>query len=288
GASLRAAAGPAEVCEDAVPGDRCHAIVQWALDKAWLPEEHPDWFPRFDSSFPEELKFKHLQQILHSRSKGGCGKPCFLEADDEKEPDAGAETEKVETTARPTLEPMTNHKVEDMSLDTLSSYLNDKDMLDKYASHLQDAAVGEAQDAAVQMAKRRRARSPELRQSWRLELPRRLPRLRAPGARFGPGGGNHRGPSAEHAAGNRAVVTACQSPSSGAARRAGRCAPKRSSVLERSQGVPGRSGKGRGSGWILQDSQISEIPDTVFVRNIGRGPTNSEAACLQWPTPPWR
>ncbi|CAK0820545.1 unnamed protein product, partial [Prorocentrum cordatum] len=246
GASLRAAAGPAEVCEDAVPGDRCHAIVQWALDKAWLPEEHPDWFPRFDSSFPEELKFKHLQQILHSRSKGGCGKPCFLEADDEKEPDAGAETEKVETTARPTLEPMTNHKVEDMSLDTLSSYLNDKDMLDKYASHLQDAAVGEAQDAAVQMAKRRRARSPELRQSWRLELPRRLPRLRAPGARFGPGGGNHRGPSAEHAAGNRAVVTACQSPSSGAARR------------------------------------------TVFVRNIGRGPTNSEAACLQWPTPPWR
>ncbi|CAK0820544.1 unnamed protein product, partial [Prorocentrum cordatum] len=155
GASLRAAAGPAEVCEDAVPGDRCHAIVQWALDKGL--QEHPDWFPRFDSSFPEELKFKHLQQILHSRSKGGCGKPCFLEADDEKEPDAGAETEKVETTARPTLEPMTNHKVEDMSLDTLSSYLNDKDELDKYASHLQDAAVGEAQDAAVQMAKRRRA-----------------------------------------------------------------------------------------------------------------------------------
>jgi len=62
------------VCLDAVPGDSCHEFVRWVLDKGL--EQHPDWFPSFKRSASDEHDFKDIQEILHSKNKAGCGKPC--------------------------------------------------------------------------------------------------------------------------------------------------------------------------------------------------------------------
>lgn len=70
---------PANDCLDAVPGDRCYKFVTWALEKGI--EKHPDWFPTFKRSDSEEHNFKQIQEILHSRNKAGCSKPCFTEPD---------------------------------------------------------------------------------------------------------------------------------------------------------------------------------------------------------------
>jgi len=61
-------------CLDAVPGDRCHEFVTWVLEKGL--EQHPDWFPSFKRSDSDKQNFKQVQEILHSKSKAGCGKPC--------------------------------------------------------------------------------------------------------------------------------------------------------------------------------------------------------------------
>jgi len=61
-------------CLDAVPGDRCHEFVTWALASGL--EQHPDWFPAFKRSDSDDQNFKQMQDILYSRNKAGCGKPC--------------------------------------------------------------------------------------------------------------------------------------------------------------------------------------------------------------------
>jgi hypothetical protein len=66
-------AKPAE-CLDAVPGDRCHEFVTWALENGLA--QHPGWFPSFKLSDSDEQNFKQMQEILHGKSKAGCGKPC--------------------------------------------------------------------------------------------------------------------------------------------------------------------------------------------------------------------
>jgi hypothetical protein len=66
-------AKPAE-CLDAVPGDRCHEFVTWSLGKGLA--QHADWFPSFKLSESDEQNFKQMQEILHSKGKAGCGKPC--------------------------------------------------------------------------------------------------------------------------------------------------------------------------------------------------------------------
>jgi len=73
--SLRAE--PADACLDAVPGDSCHNFVAWALDKG--VEQHPEWFPSFKRSDSDVRNFMQVQDILHSRNKAGCGKPCDME-----------------------------------------------------------------------------------------------------------------------------------------------------------------------------------------------------------------
>jgi len=65
-----------EECKDAVPGDRCHETVGWALSEGL--EAHPDYFPSFQRSGSEEYNFKQIQDILHNRSAAGCGKPCNM------------------------------------------------------------------------------------------------------------------------------------------------------------------------------------------------------------------
>jgi len=61
-------------CLDAAPGDRCYEFVMWSLDKGL--EQHPDWFPSFQRSGSEEQNFRQMQEVLYSKGKAGCGKPC--------------------------------------------------------------------------------------------------------------------------------------------------------------------------------------------------------------------
>jgi len=64
-------------CVDAVPGDRCHKFVTWALEKGL--EKHPEWFPLFERSDSDEQNFKQMQEVVYSKNKVGCGKPCSAE-----------------------------------------------------------------------------------------------------------------------------------------------------------------------------------------------------------------
>ncbi|CAK0867036.1 unnamed protein product, partial [Prorocentrum cordatum] len=69
-APAAAAPGPGG-CSDAVPGDRCHQFVTWALEKG--VEQHPDWFPSFQRSDSDVQKFRQIQEALHSKGKAPLG-----------------------------------------------------------------------------------------------------------------------------------------------------------------------------------------------------------------------
>jgi DNA repair exonuclease SbcCD ATPase subunit len=63
-----------EQCEDAKPGDKCHQLVTWSLERGLV--DHPEWFTTFKKTVYKERNFKAIQQILHDKGKAGCLKPC--------------------------------------------------------------------------------------------------------------------------------------------------------------------------------------------------------------------
>jgi len=65
---------PADVCHDAVQGDKCYQLVKWSLEQGL--QDHPEWFTTFKKSVYKERNFKAIQEILHNKGKANCSKPC--------------------------------------------------------------------------------------------------------------------------------------------------------------------------------------------------------------------
>merc|ERR1740121_2737886 len=65
---------PPEQCGDAQPGDKCYQLVTWSLSRGLT--EYPEWFTTFKKSVYKDKNFRAIQEILYSKGKAGCIKPC--------------------------------------------------------------------------------------------------------------------------------------------------------------------------------------------------------------------
>lgn len=155
-----------EECMYAVAGDHCHRAVTYALQRGLA--EHPELYPKFQrsgsgsevpGSVSAKSDFRNMQEYLHRLSKAGCGRPCppgyvppvRTETRPEAQPEVqtAARTE-VQTEAREveatTPEPkMENRSMTEMSLDSLSKYLEDPRWRGEYEK-------GEAYEATMATA----------------------------------------------------------------------------------------------------------------------------------------
>jgi len=63
-----------EQCGDAQPGDKCHQLVTWSLEKGLT--DYPEWFVTYKKSIYKERNRRAIQEILYNKGKAGCIKPC--------------------------------------------------------------------------------------------------------------------------------------------------------------------------------------------------------------------
>jgi len=171
-----------EDCVNVVAGDRCHRAVTYALERGVA--EHPEWYPAFQRSSSSERRsaerdFRKMQEVLHDLNKAGCGRPCppgyvppvRTETKPEVQPEVQevqAEAQEAESTAPG---PMTeNRSMTDMSLDSLSRYLNDPRWRREYEKEHPEPRWREEYEATVAATAALEREEQEMRHAVRGEV----------------------------------------------------------------------------------------------------------------------
>jgi len=155
-----------EECHDAAPGERCHELVQWSLDRATEQgaDYNPEWFPTYDGSRSAEYNFKQIQEVLYYRGAAECRKPCGVPDEAAQpanlahwpEPEPEDEEEDAEPMTMTTLEPLAAKSLPEMSPSDLLDYLNNQEELDKYAYYLTHTSRREKAAARKRLAEKRK------------------------------------------------------------------------------------------------------------------------------------